>query len=1284
MSKKFLSGINVTGTATLNSVANAGGNTNKFLVLESDGSVKYRTSSETAGDIGAVPTGRQLTINGITYDLSQNRAWTISTGSVLNSRTVTEFTATAGQTTFNLTYNPNGLEVFYNGSNLDSTEYTASNGTSIVLTNACNVGDVVKVISLIDGVTVSGVTPISFNSANGQISIQQASGSQAGYLSSTDWTTFNNKVSTSRTLTINGTAYDLSADRSWSIAPGGTSGQILAKNSGTDYDWAWIENYADWTSQIKEYVKAGEAINKGQAVYVSSADGTNMIVSKASNATEATSSKTLGLLAQDLALNGKGYVITDGLLTNIDTSAANAAGDPVWLGTNGNLIFGLVNKPAAPAHLVYIGVVTRKNANTGEIFVHVQNGFELKELHDISIVSEANNQALVYESSTGLWKNKTLSTSWITEGTNLYYTDARVGSYLTTNSYATQSYVTTQIANLVNSAPTTLDTLNELAAALGNDPNFATTIATSLGGKEPTITAGTTTQYWRGDKTWQTLPVYTLSGLGGVPTSRTITINGVAYDLTADRSWSIAAGVTSFNTRTGAITLSSSDVTTALGFTPYNNTNPSGYISSITSSMVTTALGYTPYNGATNPNGYITGVTNISGYSGTLSSNDIRTLAPNSLGANRLAFGFTSWNNNNTADWADYLHLRSYGDGSGGADNLVMFKKNGIGMRIWQQSFGSATAYSVYADVLHSSNYTSYAVPTTRTITINGTSYDLSADRSWTVTASATQLLSPNGATVVAADSAMPNSGHSFIHTLALGPGGNDGHILGMTWASTTSVYGAQIWLDTDPTNRMAIRSRSGGGVWNGWWEVLTQGNYSSYALPLSGGSLSGQLTLSSIASNDGMIENNTGGYFHLGGWGVSRTHATAILVNTAYWADNAGTADNSNAVGGVGIGSIVRKDTTGQYLRDYYEYGSYLTTEAPSTLVSQMNGSGGLRIDFMGGTSSATGSWSHVITFSGYNRYSMCQIGTNYYTSDARLYYRQTNYHDDAWAGWKEFAFKGDNANFGSISASGVGDFGPDSGNNNGIGIHYGSTGYGRIRFYNDGTNHSTIHSFGNSWAGGMSVGCINIDGNSGVTFGAWNDYDLIINRFGNIKTRNASTLILGLDDNLDRSSGASRIRLQLAPPSHTGDEWKFVCYDDPSNAYLRIGYGTGTYMQLIHSGTVTFAGDVVAYSDARVKENVKTISNALETTLRLRGVIYNRTDSDDKTDKVGLIAQEVLEVLPEVVTYTKDSDRYGVSYGNITALLIESIKEQQKQIEELKIENDELRSILKRNNIN
>lgn len=188
-------------------------------------------------------------------------------------------------------------------------------------------------------------------------------------------------VPTSRTLTINGTTYDLSANRTWTIT-------------------------TPYVSKLQHTVKAGVAINKGQAVYVTGADGTNMVVGLASNASEATSSKTMGLLDATVSTNGFANVVTEGLLAGLDTSTAGSEGDPVWLGTGGNLIYGLINKPYAPAHLVFIGIVTRKNNSNGEIFVKVQNGFELKEIHDVDLITSAPTagQLLRYNSD-GLWKN---------------------------------------------------------------------------------------------------------------------------------------------------------------------------------------------------------------------------------------------------------------------------------------------------------------------------------------------------------------------------------------------------------------------------------------------------------------------------------------------------------------------------------------------------------------------------------------------------------------------------------------------------------------------------------------------------------------------------------------------------------------------------------------------------------------------------------------------------------------------------------------------------------------
>ena len=131
---------------------------------------------------------------------------------------------------------------------------------------------------------------------------------------------------------------------------------------------------AGYTSTVQHQVKnsSGATINMGTPVYVSGANGANMLISKASNSEESTSSKTFGLLAQTLAQNAIGFVITEGLLSGLDTHTATA-GDPVWLGSNGSLVFGLANKPIAPAHLVFLGIVTRAHAQVGQIFVKIQN-----------------------------------------------------------------------------------------------------------------------------------------------------------------------------------------------------------------------------------------------------------------------------------------------------------------------------------------------------------------------------------------------------------------------------------------------------------------------------------------------------------------------------------------------------------------------------------------------------------------------------------------------------------------------------------------------------------------------------------------------------------------------------------------------------------------------------------------------------------------------------------------------------------------------------------------------
>jgi Chaperone of endosialidase len=226
-----------------------------------------------------------------------------------------------------------------------------------------------------------------------------------------------------------------------SVADAGTNTDkfLVLNSSGLVTYRTAAELYADlgigslpagYTSTVKHEVKAGETLSKGMAVYVSSSDGTNMIVSKASNASEATSSKTMGLLETALSTNGKGNVITEGLLAGLDTTGATNPGDPVWLGTGGNLLYGLANKPVAPAHMVFIGIVTRINANNGEIFVKVQNGFEMGELHNYAESGVANNDVITWESSTSLYKPKSIATI-------LGYTPANPANFVTLSTLQT-------------------------------------------------------------------------------------------------------------------------------------------------------------------------------------------------------------------------------------------------------------------------------------------------------------------------------------------------------------------------------------------------------------------------------------------------------------------------------------------------------------------------------------------------------------------------------------------------------------------------------------------------------------------------------------------------------------------------------------------------------------------------------------------------------------------------------------------------------------------------------
>ncbi len=162
------------------------------------------------------------------------------------------------------------------------------------------------------------------------------------------------------------------------------------------------------------------SITKGMPVYAFSGTGDRMTVKRANNSADATSAQTVGLvLSTSIAAGQKGLIMMQGLLDGLSIlpTATFADGDAVYLGATDGSITNV--KPYAPNHLVYLGVVTTaSNGSAGRMYVRVQNGYELSEIHDIDLITNAptNNQALVYETSTDLWKNKTIIEDSITNG----------------------------------------------------------------------------------------------------------------------------------------------------------------------------------------------------------------------------------------------------------------------------------------------------------------------------------------------------------------------------------------------------------------------------------------------------------------------------------------------------------------------------------------------------------------------------------------------------------------------------------------------------------------------------------------------------------------------------------------------------------------------------------------------------------------------------------------------------------------------------------------------------
>ena len=229
------------------------------------------------------------------------------------------------------------------------------------------------------------------------------------------------------------------------------------------------------------------AITKGQPVYAFGGQGDRLTVKRAYNTGDATSAQTVGLvLSTSIGVNQKGLIILNGQLDGLGLFKPSNGwldGDAVYLGDTPGSVTRI--KPHAPNHLVYLGfVTTANNGNAGRMYVRVQNGYEMDEIHDVYAQNPNNNDGLFFNTSNSLWESKSIATA-------LGYTPGQ--GTVTSVSALTLGTTGTDLSSSVATGTTTpVITLNVPTASATNRGALSSVDWSKFNGKQNAITLTTT------------------------------------------------------------------------------------------------------------------------------------------------------------------------------------------------------------------------------------------------------------------------------------------------------------------------------------------------------------------------------------------------------------------------------------------------------------------------------------------------------------------------------------------------------------------------------------------------------------------------------------------------------------------------------------------------------------------------------------------------------------------------------------------------------------------------
>jgi len=613
---RILANLTVTGTLDVDSVSNAGIDTDRFLVQESSGLVRFRTGAEVLADIGA------------------QGYLTLTT--------------------------------------------TGTSGASTLIGNTLNIPNY--------GSALTGYVPYTGATTNVDLGEYEI---KAGQLSL--------DLSPTGIASVGTTRWNNTAGIAETTLKGGT---IILKNG------------VDLVVRIVNKVTPNQTLTKAQyqAVKVSGAQGQRLAVELAMANNDNNSVDTIGIVAETIATNQEGFVITVGQLEEINTTGSLQGetwvdGDVLYLSPT--IAGGITNiKPnASIGHIIVLGYIEYAHAVHGKIYVKIMNGWELDELHNVYINSVTNNQGLFYTSATQLWENKSISTA-------LGYTPVnRAGDTMT--------------GNLILNA----DPVTGLGAAT---KDYVDNLANGIDWKQ-SANAGTVS----------VLPSYTVTGSGQILTG---SVNGAIPSATTDGVTLVLGNRVLVKNETSTLKPNNGIyVVTQVGngSTPFILTRSAdaNISSELSEATLSISGGSTLSNTQWHCNPASTPITIGTTYIdfSQIGSGVYFGTAPISVSGNTISISQSSGSTNgylSSTDWTTFNN-----------------KQNTLSLT----TTGASGSSTLVGSTLNIPTYTLNGLggaSASTTLTINGTTYDLAANRTWSVgtftlpSLTAGSVLFSNGTTI--------------------------------------------------------------------------------------------------------------------------------------------------------------------------------------------------------------------------------------------------------------------------------------------------------------------------------------------------------------------------------------------------------------------------------------------------------------------------------------------------------------------------------------------------------